>query len=140
MILVINTEYEKIYLYSKNIVDIKVIQNEITKIENDFKNWEEKREQFLEDNNIDLKEHKYKLENISYELNKHGRDNPFTLKRFKDIQKIDMRIQEFSHINPHPKFGLKERLEKIGLEELSIENADIRIDLTLEKNEIKVKY
>lgn len=138
MILVINTEYEKIYLYSKNVVDIELIQIELAKIEKEFDDWEIKRENFLKENNIDLKEHKYKMENIQYELRKHGNTNEFVLKRFKDLQKIDDRINEFNHIYPHPQFSVKEKIEKLGLEELNINNADIRIDLSLERNKIKV--
>lgn len=137
MILVINTEYENIYLYSKKVIDVKLIQNEIEKIKKDFVDYEIKKEKFLKDNNIDLKEHKYKLENIHYELKKYGNKNNFVLKRFEDLQKVDRKIMEYNSLNKHPKFFLKERIEKLGLEELSPQNSDVIINLSLEKNEIK---
>lgn len=138
MILVINTEYEKIYLYSKKVIDIKLIQDEIEKIKQEFVDYEIKREKYLKDNNINIKEHQYKLENIHYELQKYGNTNSFVLKRFKDLQKVDQKINEYNSLNKHPKFYLKERIEKLGLEELSLKNSDIVINLSLEKNEIDI--
>lgn len=138
MILVINTEYENIYLYSKKIIDVKLIQDEIKKIKKEFVDYEIKKEKFLKDNNINLKEHQYKLENIHYELKKYGNKNNFVLKRFQDLQKVDQKIMEYNSLNKHPKFFLKERIERLGLEELSLKNSDVIINLSLEKNEINI--
>lgn len=137
MILLIKTEYDTIFLYAKKLLNIELVQNEIKKIEKDFKYWEENKNQFLKDNYINLKDHKYKLENIYYEINKYGHQNKFVNKRFMDIQAVDIKINEYNHLNPHPKFSIKERLENLGLEELNDTHSDITINLSLEKNTIE---
>lgn len=137
MLISIKTEYEVIYLFSEKFLDTKIIKEELELIQEDFKKWEKDRKEYLKNHNIDLKEHKYQSDNISYGFNKYGKDNIFMQKRFKELQKQDKIINEYSTIRPHPKYTIEKRLEKFGLKILDTTNCNIQINLSLEKNLIK---
>lgn len=134
MILVINTEYEDIYLYSKNLIDV----DKIKEIELDFKKdmleWNQKKENYILENNINEEDFK----NISAII-KSAMKNKFAEKKANEVLNKQKQLYEFLSLNKRPDYLLLYKFLEIGFSQLSIDVANVVVQLNLEKEDIENK-
>jgi hypothetical protein len=139
MFINIITEYEKITLYSEKNVNSDIIEEEITKIQNEFILWEAKFNQYLKEKNICLKDLDYKKDNLIYAMQKNNGNNKFLEKRFQDHKEKEEIIINYRYLNKHPKYTFENKLIKYGFQEISKIKPNLTIQVNMDKDTIFLK-
>jgi hypothetical protein len=136
MILTITTEYDTIFLVANKPIDIKKIDDIKNNLEKELKIWFLKRERCLKDNNIDLDDLNFKLENLQIT---QDRDNIFYKKRVAELSRKQDIVNEFHSLNPKPDHVVLDNFLRIGFSILTSDNSNININIRLGNNQVGKK-